>query len=75
MSVVSSDNFGLGQFAARPLSPHIPRNGSVCIVAYNVDFFATAQREIAFDKWMRRERPDITLTQLKFEIPGSPAVR
>ena len=40
------------------------------IVAYKVDFFATAQREIAFSKWMRRERPDITLTQVKFETPA-----
>jgi ribose transport system substrate-binding protein len=68
--VVSSDNFGLGQIAARLLSPHIPQNGSICVVAYNIDFFATAQREIAFNKWMRRERPDITLTQLKFEVPA-----
>ena len=70
VSVVSSDNFGLGQIAASLLSPHIRRNGTVCIVAYNVDFFATAQREIAFGKWMRRERPDITLTHLKFEVPA-----
>jgi ribose transport system substrate-binding protein len=70
VSVVSSDNFGLGQIAAGLLSPHIPHNGTVCVLAYNVDFFATAQREIAFSKWMRRERPDITLTQLKFEVPG-----
>ena len=71
MSVISSDNFGLGQIAASLLSPHIPQEGSVCIVAYNVDFFATAQREIAFGKWMRRESPDITLTQLKFEMPAN----
>jgi ribose transport system substrate-binding protein len=71
VSVISSDNFGLGQIAASLLSPHIPRNGSICIVAYNIDFFATAQREIAFNKWMRRERPDITLTQVKFEVPGN----
>jgi ribose transport system substrate-binding protein len=70
VSVVSSDNFGLGQIAAGLLSPHIPHNGTVCVVAYNVDFFATAQREIAFSKWMRRERPDIILTRLKFEVPG-----
>ncbi len=70
VSVVSSDNFGLGQIAASLLSPHIPQNGSVCIVAYNVDFFATAQREIAFSKWMRHDRPDIVLSQLKFEVPG-----
>ena len=70
VSVVSSDNFGLGQIAASLLSPHIPTGGSVCVVAYKIDFFATAQREIAFGKWMRRERPDIALTQLKFEAPA-----
>ena len=67
VSVVSSDNFGLGQIAARLLSPHVPRHGSVCVIAYNVDFFATAQREIAFNKWMHQERPDIALSRLKFE--------
>ena len=70
VSVVSSDNFGLGQIAASLLSPHVPSGGSVGIVAYKIDFFATAQREIAFSKWMRRERPDITLTQVKFETPA-----
>jgi ribose transport system substrate-binding protein len=71
VSVISSDNFGLGQIAASLLSPHIRHNGTVCVVAYNVDFFATAQREIAFGKWMRKERPDITLTQLKFGVPAT----
>lgn len=70
VSVVSSDNFGLGQIAASLLSPHVPSGGSVGVVAYKVDFFATAQREIAFSKWMRRERPDIVLTQVKFETPA-----
>lgn len=69
VSVVSADNFGLGQIAADLMSPHIPANGTVCIAAYNVDFFATAQREIAFDKWMREHRPDITLAHVKFERP------
>lgn len=70
VSVISSDNFGLGQIAASLLSPHVPKRGSVGIVAYKVDFFATAQREIAFCKWMRRERPDVALTQMKFETPA-----
>jgi ribose transport system substrate-binding protein len=70
VSVVSSDNFGLGQIAASLLSPHVPSGGSVGIVAYKIDFFATAQREIAFSKWMRRERPDIALTQMKFDTPA-----
>lgn len=70
VSVISSDNFGLGQIAAELLSPHVPPGGSVCVVAYKIDFFATAQREIAFTKWMRRQRPDVTLSQLKFETPA-----
>lgn len=70
VSVISSDNFGLGQIAASLLSPHVLKGGSVGIVAYKVDFFATAQREIAFCKWMRRERPDVALTQMKFETPA-----
>ena len=70
VSVVSSDNFGLGQIAASLLSPYVPTGGSVGIVAYKVDFFATAQREIAFSKWMQRQRPDVALTQMKFETPA-----
>ena len=70
VSVVSSDNFSLGQIAASLLSPHVPSGGTVGVVAYKIDFFATAQREIAFSKWMRRERPDIVLTQVKFEMPA-----
>ena len=69
-SVVSCDNFGLGQLAAGLLSPYVPAQGKICVVAYKIDFFATAQREIAFRKWMRRERPDVTLTQVKFETPA-----
>jgi ribose transport system substrate-binding protein len=69
VSVVSADNFGLGQIAADLLSPHIPPNGTVCVAAYNVDFFATAQREIAFGKWMREHRPDVALAHVKFERP------
>lgn len=64
--VVSADNFGLGQMAASLLSPHIPRSGSVGILAHGVDFFVTNEREIAFRKWMEAERPDITLRQTKF---------
>ncbi|SDN82059.1 substrate-binding domain-containing protein [Aureimonas jatrophae] len=69
-SAVSCDNFRLGQIAAELLSPHVPPGGRVCVAAYSVDFFATAQREIGFDKWMRCERPDIRLAHLKFETPA-----
>lgn len=69
-SAVSCDNFRLGQIAAELLSPHVRSGGRVCIAAYSVEFFATAQREIGFEKWMRRERPDIRLDHLKFETPA-----
>jgi ribose transport system substrate-binding protein len=70
VSVVSSDNFELGQIAAALLSPHIPRNGSICVVAYKIDFFATAQREIGFRMWVQRKRPDVSLSQVKFATPS-----
>ena len=74
VTVISSDNFGLGEIAARLLSPYVPTRGKVCVLAYKLDFFATAQREIAFSRWMRRERPDVTLSQLKFERPSEAGV-
>lgn len=69
-SVVSSDNFGLGEIAAQLLAPHIPEGGSVGAVTYKRDFFASAQREIAFCRWMARQRPDITLHQAQFDSPS-----
>jgi len=65
-SVISADNFGLGQVAASLLSPHVPHAGCIGIVAYGIDFFATQEREIAFRKWMGSERPDVAMKQMKF---------
>ena len=65
-SVVSADNFRLGQVAAALLSPHVPRGGTVGILGYGVDFFATNEREIAFRKWIASDRPDVVLAQTKF---------
>lgn len=65
-SVVSTDNFGLGQSCASMLSDHIPPGGAAGILGYGVDFFATHQREIAFRKWMGIHRPDVTLVRERF---------
>lgn len=65
-SVVSADNFGLGQIAAELLSPHIPKGGATGILGYAVDFFATREREIAFRKWMEAHRSDVELARVKF---------
>lgn len=71
-SVVSTDNFGLGQSCAAMLSPHIPAGGAAGILGYGIDFFATHEREIAFRKWMASQRPDVTLVRERFaELDGA----
>ncbi|GAB5428898.1 MAG: substrate-binding domain-containing protein [Devosia indica] len=65
-SVVSTDNFGLGQSCAVMLSAHIPQGGAAGILGYGIDFFATHEREIAFRKWMGSHRPDVTLVRERF---------
>ena len=66
VSVISTDNFGLGQIGAELLAPHVPHGGTVGILAYGVDFFATHEREIAFRKWMGAHRADLMLVRGKF---------
>jgi len=66
VSVVSADNFGLGQIGASLLSSHIPSGGKVIMLTYGVDFFVTNEREIAFRKWIESERPDIDLARVRF---------
>lgn len=69
VSVVSCDNFGLGQIAARLLAQSIPLGGKICVLTYDLDFFVTTQRDLAFCTWMRKERPDIHLSHVKFRSP------
>ncbi|MDX8533916.1 substrate-binding domain-containing protein [Mesorhizobium sp. VK25A] len=66
VSVVSTDNFGLGQIGAELLAGHVAPGGTVGVLAYGVDFFATHEREIAFRKWMATHRPDLSLVRGKF---------
>ncbi|HET9085767.1 MAG TPA: substrate-binding domain-containing protein [Candidatus Limnocylindrales bacterium] len=65
-TLVSSDNFGNGQVAAWILGEHVPHWGVVAIVAFGVDYYATNEREIGFRKWMRENRPDVTLKRVQF---------
>lgn len=66
VSVISTDNFGLGQIGAELLAGHVAPGGTVGVLAYGVDFFATHEREIAFRKWMATHRPDLSLVRGKF---------
>jgi ribose transport system substrate-binding protein len=77
VSVISADNFGNGQVAAAILAPLVPERGTVGIVGFGVDFFATNEREIGFRKWMREHRPDTTIQLAEFldlELAGDVAL-
>lgn len=65
-SLVSSDNFGLGNMAAAGLAPHLPKNAEVGVLGFAADFFATNEREIAFTSWMQAHRPDVHTHVLRF---------
>lgn len=67
VSLISADNFGLGEIGARLLAPHVPVGGSVAVVSYNFEFFVAAQREIAFRKWAAAWRPDLRLVTVRFK--------
>ena len=65
-TLVSADNFGLGQIAAEGLSPYLPQGAEIGLLGYAADFFATNEREIAFTQWMQIRRPDVTLRPYGF---------
>ena len=69
VSVVSQDNFGLGQVAAELLSAHVPLEGIIGIVGFGRDFYVTTEREIAFRKWVSEHRPDVTIRAAQFADP------
>jgi ribose transport system substrate-binding protein len=70
VSLVSADNFGLGQIGAELLSPHVAADAEVGILTYRKDFYATNEREIAFRRWIETKRPDIIVRQGEFDEPS-----
>jgi ribose transport system substrate-binding protein len=66
VSLISADNFGLGKMAAEGLAAHLGEQTDVGVLGYDSDFFATNEREIAFVKWMRINRPRHRLHVARF---------
>lgn len=71
VSLVSADNFGLGKIAAELLSARLPHGATAGMVAYDADFFATNEREIAFSRWMEVNRQDVAVKTARFSTIGS----
>ena len=59
VSVVSSDNYGNGIFAARIMGEELKGKGRVGVIYHNVDFFVTSQRVKAFESTIKEEYPSI----------------
>ena len=66
VSLISADNFGLGKMAAEGLAAQLGEEADVGVLGYDSDFFATNEREIAFVKWMRINRPRHRLHVARF---------
>ncbi|MGZ2385424.1 substrate-binding domain-containing protein [Rhizobium brockwellii] len=67
VALVSADNFGLGTIAASFLTERVAQSATVGVLSYHSEFFATNEREIAFDKWMHMHRPDLRVCVRRFE--------
>lgn len=65
-ALVSADNFGLGLIAAELLSSVVGEAAEIALLTYGVDFYATNERDIAFSRWIRTYRPDLTLRTVRF---------
>lgn len=71
VSLVSADNFGLGKIAAELLSTRLKPDATVGMIAYDADFFATNEREIAFNRWMEVNRQDVSVQTKRFSTIAS----
>jgi ribose transport system substrate-binding protein len=65
-SLVSADNFGLGLIGAELLASHVTAGRNVGLLTFGVDFYATNEREIAFGRWMKTNRPDLHVHTRRF---------
>ena len=71
VTVVSSDSLGNGQVAAQILAPNVRQGGVIGIVSFGLNFFVTNEREIGFRKWLREDRPDVSIRRTQFvELGG-----
>jgi ribose transport system substrate-binding protein len=65
-SMISADSQGNGQAAAEILANQIPKNGTVGIIDFGVDFFVTNQRTLGVTNWLTKNRPDIKVKASTF---------
>jgi ribose transport system substrate-binding protein len=69
-TTIASEDQNNGATAANEVARYIPKNGTMGIIGYGVDFFTTNQREIGLKQWIKDNRPDIKLKQANFLDPN-----
>ncbi|WP_413300945.1 substrate-binding domain-containing protein [Bacillus sp. 1P10SD] len=61
VSVVTSDNYGNGIFAAEVMGDELKGKGKIGVIFHNVDFFVNNQRVEAFEATIRERYPNIEI--------------
>lgn len=61
VSVVTSDNYGNGIFAAEIMGRELKGKGNIGVIFHNVDFFVNNQRVEAFETTIKEKYPNIKI--------------
>ncbi|WP_250528149.1 substrate-binding domain-containing protein [Caballeronia sp. GAWG2-1] len=69
-AMVSADSEGNGQIAAKVLASCVPKDGTVGLVNFGVDYFSTTERTKAVNDWLKKNRADIKIKQVAFTDPS-----
>ena len=69
-AMVSADSQGNGWIAAQILASCVPKDGTIGLVNFGVDYFSTNQRTKGVRDWMAKNRPDIKIRQTDFTDPA-----
>ena len=72
-SMISADSQGNAWIAAQILASCVPKDGTVGLVNFGVDYFSTNQRTKGVNDWMAKNRPDIKIKQVDFTDPSKAA--
>lgn len=69
-SSVQADGKGNGQVAAEMLASRIPDGGTMGLVNFGNDIFATNERTKGAKEWLAKNRPDIKVKETAFSDPS-----
>lgn len=69
-SAVGPDQAGIGEVAANLLATRIPQGGTVGMINFDIDLWATNERTRGAKEWFANHRPDIKIKTSGFQDPA-----